>query len=404
MSTFTHAVVNPATGAVTTPGTYNQTVVAAPTKPSTTSKFDIDTNAPMIRELVVNGTVMEPQLSQEITAASSFFTGDQLIKSRELLNNLKFGQEIKLIIEKDQNPLSLFNKKAVAYKDVDTCHVMLDLDCEMPCVNTLPEFDYLKFRFDCEYSYGVRACDKNTDFWDLGYFTKQYAKSRAGMQFGREIDLWNTVIRGLIASPAITVDAKLAEKYPTHFWADQGAVATNARCVVPMAYNYMIHNIAGVNPTVFIDELFGTELIASVETPYNLNFATQRVNTFQQWTVPGFTVNEAVRQILGGIPVVVMKRSPWLTYTNSGSGSASGAAGLVSQFPLWNEDASKQYVAILDPKVGYRFEKDGYHLVIRPYDCDKLDRGMQDSLYQGSGITFPILGLIIEFDAFEYCA
>ena len=101
--------------------------------------------------------------------------------------------------------------------------------------------------------------------------------------------------------------------------------------------------------------------------------------------------------------MVVMKRSPWLTYANSGSGSGSAAAGLVSQFPLWNEDASKQYVAILDPKVGYRFEKDGYHLVIRPYDCDKLDRGMQDSLYQGSGITFPILGLIIEFDAFTYC-
>lgn len=93
MATYTHAVVNPATGAVTTPGTYNQTVVAAPTEPSTTSKFDIDFNAPMIRELVVSGTVMEPQLSQELTAASSFFTGDQLIKSRELLNNLKFGQE-----------------------------------------------------------------------------------------------------------------------------------------------------------------------------------------------------------------------------------------------------------------------------------------------------------------------
>ena len=401
MGTIQLPTVDPATGAVTAQGTWNQTLVSAPTEPSTASKFDIDFNAPFIRELVAEGTVQEPMLSQEMTAASSFFTGDSLIKSRELLRNLKFGQEIKIIIDKDQNPLSLFNKRALQYKSIDTCHVMLDLDCEMPCVNTMPEFDYLKFRFDCEYSYGVRACDKNTDFWDLGYFTKQYAKSRAGMQFGREVDLWNTVIRGLIASPAITVDAKLATVHPTHFWSDLGSVATNARCKVPMAYNYLIHNIAGINPTVFIDELFGTELIASVETPYNLNFSNTRVDTYKQWTVPGFEVNEAVKTILGGIPVVVMKRSPWLTYANSGSGS--GAAGLVSQFPLWNADATKQYVAILDPRVGYRFEKDGYHLIIRPYDCDKLDRGMQDSLYQGSGITFPVYGMVLEFSAFEYC-
>lgn len=401
MSTHTLPVVNPTTGEVTTPGTYNYTIPGVPTEPSTTSKFDLDVNAPFIRELVSTKVIEEPMLSQELTAASSFFTGQTLIDASFLLGNLKFGQEMKVIIKKDQNPLSLFNKRALQYKEVDSCHNMLDLDCTMPCVNTLPEFDYLKFRFDCEYSYGVRACDKNTDFWDLGYFTEQYAKSRAAMNFGREIDLWNTVIRGLIASPAITVDAKLAQIHPTHYWNDQGSVATNARCVVPMAYNYMHNNFVGMNPTVFIDELFGTELIASVETPYNLNFSTQRVNTFEQWTVPGFTVNAAVRQILGGIPVVVMKRSAWLTYAGGGSGSAEG--GLVSQFPLWNSDASKQYVAILDPRVGYRFEKDGYHLIIRPYDCDKLDRGMQDTLYQGSGITFPSMGLIIEFDAFTYC-
>ena len=401
MATFTHATVNPTTGEVITPGTYVQTTVSAPTKPSTTSKFDLDFNTPFIREIVLKGTITEPLLSQELTAASSFFTGNSLIKDNPtLLANLKFGQEYKVIIEKDQNPLSLFNKRALAYKDVDACHVMLDLDCTMPCVNTMPEFDYLKFRFDCEYSYGVRACDKNTDFWDLGYFTRQYAKSRAAMNFGREVDFWNTVIRGLIASPAITVDAKLAEVHPTHYWNDCGSVAANARCLVPMAYNYMHNNFVGINPTVFIDELFGTELIASVETPYNLNFSTQRVNTFEQWTVPGFTVNNAVRTILGGIPVVVMKRSAWLTYAAGGSGEA----GLVSQFPLWNANATKQYVAILDPRVGYRFEKDGYHLVIRPYDCDHLDRGMQDTLFQGSGITFPQYGLIMEFNAYEYCA
>lgn len=385
-----------ATIGLTDPKTYTQTTVTAPTAPSTTSKFDLEFNAPFIRELVVSGTVTEPLLSQEITAASSFFTGQSLIKAGELLNNLKFGQEIKLIIEKDQNPLSLYNKRAVAYKALDTCHDVIDLDCTMPCVNTMPEFDYIKFRFDCEYSYGVRACDKNTDFWDLEYFTRQYAKSRAAMNFGREIDLWNTVIRGLIAAPATTVDVKLAAIHPVHYWENLGSVATNGRCAVSEAYNYVINNFADVRPTVFIDELFGTELIRSVETPYNLNFSTQRINTFEQWTVPGFMVNNAVREILGGIPVTVMKRSAWLTV-------ASGENGFASQFPLWSEDATKQYVAILDPRVGYRFEKDGYHLVIHPYDCDKLDRGMQDSLYQGSGITFPAYGLILEFDSYQYC-
>ena len=389
-----------ATIGLTDPKTYTQTTVAAPTAPSTTSKFDIEFEAPFIRELVANGTVTEPLLSQELTAASSFFKGNSLIKADEtLLRNLKFGQEYKLIIEKDQNPLSLYNKKAIAYKSLDTCHDVIDLDCEMPCVNTMPEFDYLKFRFDCEYSYGVRACDKNTGWWNFEYFTKQYAKSRAGMNFGREVDLWNTVIRGLIAAPATTVDVKLAAVHPTHYWSNLGSVATNARCTVAEAYNYMVNNFMGFNLTVFIDELFGTELIRSVETPYNLNFSTQRVNTFNQWTVPGFVVNEAVRQILGNIPVVTMKRSAWLTTAAAGSGEA----GFVSQFPLWSADATKQYVAILDPRVGYRFEKDGYHLIIRPYDCDKLDRGMQDSIYQGSGITFPQMGLILEYDAYTYC-
>lgn len=400
MATIANPVVNPATGAIITPGTHNYTLPSAPTEPSTTSMFDVEVNAPFIRELVSSRVIDEPMFSQDITAASSFFTGQSMIDTSFLLGNLKFGQEVKVIIRKDQNPFSLFNKRALEYKPLDACHDVLDLDCTMPCVNTLPESDYLKFRFDCEYSYGVRACDKNTDFWNFEYFTQQYAKSRAAMNFGREVDLWNTVIRGLIASPAITADAKLAQVHPTHFWGNLGSVATNARCVVPMAYNYLISTYAGINPTVFIDELFGTELIASVETPYNLNFSTQRVNTFEQWTVPGFTVNNAVRQILGGIPVVVMKRSAWLTYAAEGSGEG----GLVTQFPLWNQDASKQYVAILDPKVGYRFEKDGYHLTIRPYDCDHLERGMQDTLYQGSGITFPNLGLILEFNAYEYCA
>lgn len=384
--------------------TYNQTEVAAPTAPSTTSKFDLDNpyNVALIRELVVDKIVDEPALSQELTAARSFFNGETLIDASFLLSNLKFGQQIKLNILKDQNPFSLFNKKEIEYRAVDECHDQIVLDCEMPCVNTLPEIESLMFRFDTEYSYGVRACDKNTDFWNLEFFTNQYAKSRRAMEFGREVDLWNEVIKGLIAAPATTVDAKLAEVHPTHFWADQGDVATNARCVVPEAYWYMKHSFANINPTIFITEEFGTALVRSVETPYNLNFSTQRVNTFEQWTIPGFEINAAVKAIFGGqLPIVVMKRSPWLTYANGGSGSA--AAGLVNQFPLWNEDATKQYVAILDPRVGYEFERDYAHLVIRPYDCDHMDRGMQDSIIVGRGITFPVYGLIIEMDAFEFC-
>ena len=91
-----------------------------------------------------------------------------------------------------------------------------------------------------------------------------------------------------------------------------------------------------------------------------------------------------------------------MTVGGAGSGG-SGAGSLETQFPLWNTDATKQYVAILDPRVGYSFEKDGYHLNIKPYDCDKLYVGMIDTVYVGTGITFPVYGLIIEFDAFEYC-
>ena len=399
MATFTHAVVNPTTGAVITPGTYNQTMIGAPTEPSTTSAFDLDVNAPLIRELVSKKIIDEPVYQMELSSARSFFTGETLIDTSFLLSNLKFGQEIKVIIKKEQNPFSLFNKRSLEYRSVDACHNQIALDCEMPCVNTLPEFDNLTFRFDTVYNYGVKACDKSTDFWNFEFFTEQYAKSKAAMEFGREVDLWNTVIRTLIAAPATTVDAKLAELHPTHYWANLGSVATNARCLIPQAYWYLHNSFAYINPTVFIPEEVGTELIRSVENPYNLNFATQRVNTFEQWTIPGFKVNEAVKEILGGIPVVVLKRSPWLTYAASGSGEA----GLVSQYPLWSTDGTKQYVAILDPKVGYEFEKDGYHLVIKPYDCDHLMRGMQDEIYVGRGVTFSQYGMVLEFDGFTYC-
>lgn len=380
--------------------TYTQTIVQAPTAPSKTSVFDLDIMAPLLREIVADGIIEEPKLSQELDSARSFFTGQRIIKSDFLLNNLKFGQQVRVNIEKDQNPLSLFQKNALNYSSVDSCHDQIDLDCTVPCINTLPEFQYLIFRFDCEYAYGVRACDKNKDFWEFDFFTKQYALSKRAEQFGRELDLWNTVIKGLIAAPATTVDAKLAGTHPTHYWQAQGTVAEDGKCLITQAYWYLVTNFQDVNPTVFMTDEAAHELIRSVENPYNLNRSQNVVNTFKDWDVPGFVISSAVEEILGTVrSVVIMKRSPWLTY----GGGASGAGALTSQFPLWNEATTKQYVAILDPRVGYQFAKDGYHLVINPYDCDKLIRGMIDTEYVGSGITFPQWGLIIEFPESEYC-
>lgn len=379
--------------------TYTQTVVTTPTPPSTTSKFDLDLMQPLLREIIADGIYQEPTLQAEISSARSFFTGNSIVQSPKLLSNLKYGQQIRLNIEKDQNPFGLFQKDAIEYQAVDSCHDQIVLDCTMPCINTLPEFDYLIFRFDTSYVWGVRACDKNTDFWDFGYFAKQYSKSYQAYLFGREVDLWNTVIDGLIAAPATTVDVKLAAVHPTHYWDNLGTVTAMARLVVPEAYWYLKNSFAGINPTVFITEEFGTELVRSVETPYNLNFSTQRVNTFEQWELPGFQINAAVKAIFGGqIPIVTMKRSPWLTTATA----ASGSTAFTSQFPLWSTDTTKQYVAILDPRVGYSFEKDGYDLVIRPYDCNHLDRGHIHEVYTGSGITFPQYGMVLEFNAFTF--
>ena len=381
---------------------YEQTVVAAPTAPSTTSVFDYELNFPLYREIVKEGLVDEPMLKMELSSARSFFTGESMIDASTLLSNLKYGQELIVNIRKDQNPFSLFQKEALEYaaNPDDSCHDHIVLDCSVPCINTLPTFEQLRFRFDCEYAYGVRMCDKNKDFWNTEFFTRQYALSRRAMEFGREVDLWNKVVDGLVAAPATTVDARLAETHPTHYWANQGTVTANARCVVPEAVHYLMQSFSNINPTVFITSEFATELIKSVETVYNLNFATQRINTFEQWDFPGYRIADRVKQILGiDAPVVILERSPWLTVGAGGS----GYAGVTTQYPLWSADGEKQYVAILDPRVAYDFEKDGYHLNIRPYDCDKLYAGMIDTVYTGTGITFPVFGLIIEFDAFEYC-
>ena len=386
---------------------YTQTLVTAPTQPSTETVLDYDIQFPFYRDIFARKIVEEPVMQQELNSSRSFFTGSRLIDDSALLANLKYGQELIVPVKKNQNPFSLFQKKDMEYaaNGDDECHVHIVLDCEVPCINTLPEFDELRFRFDCEYAYGVRMCDKNKDFWNTALFTEQYALSKRAYEFGRDLDLWNKVIGGLIASPATTIDAFLAQTHPTHFWEDAGAVATDARCVVPEAVQYMHDNFRDLSLKVFISKEFATELVKSVETPYNLNFATQRVNTFEAWELPGFELAPRVKEILGiRDDVVVLMRSPWMTVGASGSGaSGSGAGALETQYPLWSEDASKQYVAILDPRVGYSFEKDGYHLNIKPYDCDKLYVGMIDTVYVGTGITFPQYGLIIEFDQFEVC-
>ena len=384
---------------------YTQTVVTAPTQPSTETVFDYDIQFPLYREIVKRDLIDEPKLLQELNSARSFFTGERMIDASTLLGSLKYGQELIVNIKKDQNPFSLFQKKDLEYaaNGEDTCHNHIVLDCEVPCINTLPSFEQLRFRFDCEYAYGVRMCDKNKDFWNTAFFTEQYALSKRAYEFGREVDLWNKVIDGLIAAPATTVDAAIAAVHATHYWEDAGTVTANARCLVPEAVYYLTHSFADIRPTVFVTAEFGTELIKSVETVYNLNFSTQRVNTFEAWELPGFEIAPRIKEILGlsGFDVVIMKRSPWMTVGAGGSGSGAGA--METQFPLWSADASKQYVAILDPRVGYSFEKDGYHLNIKPYDCDKLYVGMIDTVYVGTGITFPQYGLIVEFDQFAAC-
>ena len=375
---------------------YTQTTVGVPTTPSTTTVFDYNIQFPFYRDLFARKIVEEPVMQQELNSSRSYFTGQSLIDDAALLGSLKYGQELILPIKKNQNPFSLVNKKNLEYaaNEGDECHVHVVLDCEVPCINTLPEFDELRFRFDCEYAYGVRMCDKNKDFWNTALFTEQYALSKRAYEFVRDVDLWNKVIDGLVAAPATTVDAFVAQERPTHYWV-AGTVTADARCVVPQAVQYMTDSFRDLNLTVFITKEFATELINSIETPYNLDFATQRINTFEAWELPGFELAPRVKAILGiDRDVVVLMRSPWMT---------TGTKTLSSQYPLWNNTATKQYVAILDPRVGYSFEKDGYHLNIKPYDCDKLYVGMIDTVYVGTGITFPIYGLIIEFDQYTVC-
>lgn len=379
--------------------TYTQTLPGAATAPSTTSQFDIAFNAPFIRQLVAERVIEEPKMQQYITSSRSFFRGNEVIQDRTLLDNLQFGQDVLLIIEKDQNPFGLFQKSAMSYTALDSCRDMLSLNCSVPCINTMPGFDTLHFRFDTEYAWGVRACDKNRKFWDFDYFTRQYNLSRRAEEFGREVDLWNIAVADAIANPATTVDAKLAQVHPTHYWTGGGDVATNGRALISEAAWYMQTSFQDIDAKIIMPVEMAKALIQSVETPFGLNNTMQRINTFVQWDVPGYLVDEQVRLMLGTqMTVLILERSPWLTYQTTSGDTTT----IVSQYPLWSTDGTKQYCMIVDPRYAYQFAIEGYHLNILPYDCDKLVRGMIDTEYVGSGTTFPIWALIIEFNAFSF--
>lgn len=379
---------------------YTQTKITAPVKvPGSTGgaamvPFDYDTFVTLRRPLFVEGMIEEPMYQMEITSADSFFTGNTIVKPQFLTSNLTLGTELFAYVEKIQNPLSLFAKDTMSYEDIDNkCLSMLELNCQMACLNTLPSFEMLRFRFDTEYTWGVVACDKNTQFWDMDYFTRQYSKSIAAKNFGREVDMWNKVIGNLIATPATTVDARLAVAQPDHYWQNLGSVAINGKYYVDQAQAYLKRSIAGIDPKVIVSDEFATEIINAYQTPWGVNNSNERINTQYDMNVPGFELAEQVRQLLGIMPTVyIMPRSPWLAYPGTTAGT------LVSQYPLWSADGKKQYVAILDRRVGFQFEVPGYKLEIRPYDCEHIQRGIQESEYVGSGITFPVWGLILEFD------
>ena len=78
---------------------YNQTVVTAPTAPSTTSVFDYDIQFPFYREIFANKIVDEPMMQKELSSARSFFTGETMIDASALLGYLKYGQELTLFIK-----------------------------------------------------------------------------------------------------------------------------------------------------------------------------------------------------------------------------------------------------------------------------------------------------------------
>lgn len=370
---------------------YTQTTAACPTTPNA-APMDLNVMRPMIREIFSSRYTEEPMLSQDFTAVRSIFTGNNVVQIDDLKRNVRFGQKLTVSVLKDQNPLSLYGSKEVSYDDIDACHQQIDLDCSVDCISSTPAFQLLEIVFDHEYTYGVRACAKDTQFWDFDLYYRQYRLSKGGYEFGRELDAWNTFVGGIIAAPATTVDIKVAENHSVQYWSNLGSVATNARKEIMTAYQYLVNSYAGVDPLIVMPYEMATTLILSVENPYNINLSQTRANTYEAWNIPGYQQNVQVATILGIDPskVLIMKRSPWMAATGC------------NRFPLWSNDMTKQYVAIFDPRVMYDFDIPGIHIDVEPYDCNKLVQGQIETVYVAMGITFPQYGMILEFDQDEH--
>lgn len=371
---------------------YTQTLPAAPTGPSESSVLDMKIMGPLIRQIWQTRVIDEPRISWDITSAHSFFTGESLIDWGTLLANLHYGQEIIVPIKKDQNPLNLYQSSAINYGTVgENCARQIEIPCELPCISTEPSFGTLRFSFDTMYAFGVRACVVTEDFYPYEWYQDQYGLSREAKNFGQEVDLWNKVIKGLIAAPASTIDINYVTAHPTQYWNNLGNFTANTIELIRSAANYF-WNAYEVNPSMIMTPEMGQKIIASVQTQWNFNANWQRVNTFVQYDVPGLLIDEQVREILGvNMYVLFLRRSNWLSWTTT-------EGQTVSRYPLWSTDLTKEYIAILDPRVGYSVVRPGQHLDIMPYDCDKMYKGMIDTEFMGSGITFPQYGMILEFN------
>lgn len=376
---------------------YTQTVPGpAPVGPSSTDVLDMKIMGPLIRQIWQTRIIDEPRMEWQITSAHSFFTGEQMIDWGTLLNNLRYGQEIIVPIKKDQNPLNLYQSSPIQYGAVgDNCARQIEIPCSVPCISTEPSFETLRFSFDTMYAFGVRACVVTEDFYPYEWYQDQYGLSREAKDFGQEVDLWNKVIKGLIAAPATTVDVTRQAAHPTQYWPNLGNFTANTIDVIRSAANYY-WNAWQANPSMIMTPEMGHKIVASVQTQWNFNANWQRVNTFEQYDIPGLLIDEQVREILGiNMYVLFLRRSNWLTW----NGQAGGT--FVTKYPLWSDDLAKEYVAILDPRVGYSIIKPGTHLDIMPYDCDKMIKGMIDTEFMGSGITFPQYGMILEFNRIQ---
>lgn len=370
---------------------YTQTVVGAPVSPSTSEVLDMKMMGPLIRQLWQDKIIDEPKLQWQITSADSFFKGESLIDYPYLDRNIRWGQQLTAIIKKDQNPFSLYQSSQLEYDETtQNCANQLEIPCSVPCISTAPTFDTITFSFDTMYAWGVRACVPQEDFYPFEWYMDQYGLSREAKNFGREVDLWNKVIKGLVAAPATTVAYEMAQVYPTHYWANLGDYGLDTIGQIRSAANYFLTNFM-VNPSIIMTPEMGHKIVASVQTQWNFNANWQRVNTFEQYDVPGMLIDEQVREILGvNLYVLFLKRSPWMTYNNGGT--------VVTKYPLWSADLTKEYVAIIDPLVGYSFDRPAAHLDIMPYDCDKMIKGMIDTEIVASGVTFAQYGMILEYN------